>query len=124
MELSSSYDAVAGEYGERISGELAGKPLGRWLLERVVRLADGGPIIDAGCGPGHVTDFLADLGADVTGLDLSPGMVAEATRRHPTRTFVQGDLRHLPSPGEDDAWAAVVSMYSLIHLETRELLKC
>ena len=40
-------------------------------------------MIEVGCGPGHVTAYLAEAGADATGLDLSPGMVAEARRRFP-----------------------------------------
>jgi SAM-dependent methyltransferase len=121
VEVSASYDAVAGRYAGELIDELDGKPLDRWLLARVVDLADGGPILDAGCGPGHVTEFLARLGADATGLDLSDGMVAEAERRFPERRFRQGDIRHLPAPVEGDAWAAVVCAYSLIHFETAEL---
>ena len=41
---------------------------------------------DVGCGPGHVTAFLAGLGLDAAGIDLSGQMVAQAlTRRQPTR---------------------------------------
>jgi SAM-dependent methyltransferase len=35
-----------------------------------------GPITDIGCGPGHVTRFLAARCEDVVGLDLSPEMIA------------------------------------------------
>ena len=31
-----------------------------------------------GCGPGHVARYLRDAGANVFGLDLSPGMLEQA----------------------------------------------
>lgn len=68
-----------------------------------------------GCGPGHVARHLRDRGVDASGLDLSPAMVAEARRRNPAMTFVEGDLRALPFA--DGALAGVVAFYSLIHVE-------
>jgi DNA-binding PadR family transcriptional regulator len=38
------------------------------------------PVMDAGCGPGHVTAYLAAAGADAQGIDLSPEMIVEAHR--------------------------------------------
>ncbi len=54
----ATYDAVAGDYAEHLSGELAAKPLDRALLAafaELVRTAGIGPVADLGCGPGHVT---------------------------------------------------------------------
>lgn len=121
MDLDGSYDRVARDYALHLSDELDGKPFDRWILGRVVDLADGGAIVDAGCGTGHITEWLTDRGADVTGVDLSAGMIAEARRRYPDLRFEQGDLHHLPRPERDGGWAAVVAMYSLVHLETADL---
>jgi SAM-dependent methyltransferase len=41
----------------------------------------GAAVLDAGCGSGAQARWLLDQGADVTGVDLSPGMVEEARRR-------------------------------------------
>lgn len=117
--VRASYDEVAQVYAEHICDELEDKPFDRWMLGRAVDLAAGGPVVDAGCGPGHVTDFLADLGADVTGIDLSEEMVAEAWRRYPSHRFEQGDIRDLPAP--EGGWAVIVAFYSLIHFETDDL---
>ena len=40
------------------------------FLDWLVKLAAGRPIIDCGCGDGHVTLALSDRGANVIGLDL------------------------------------------------------
>lgn len=115
----TSYDAVAAEYALHLSDELSYKPLDRALLGVVVEGAGAGPIADLGCGPGHVAAWLVDRGAAAVGIDLSPGMVAIASRDHPRATFRVGDLRDLPA--SDGEFGAVVALYSMIHLEPEEL---
>jgi SAM-dependent methyltransferase len=116
-----SYDEVADEYARHLGGELAYKPLDRALLAALVELAGvGAPIADLGCGPGHVTAFLADLGADAVGIDLSRRMVDLARRDHPQVEFRQGDLLSLPA--FDNEFGAAVAFYSLIHLAPDEHL--
>jgi uncharacterized protein YceH (UPF0502 family) len=119
--VRASYDAVAGAYADHLVDELQGLPFERWLLDRVLTHANGQPVVDVGAGPGHVTAYLADGGADVTGIDLSPAMVAEARRRFPGRTFDVGDLRRLSRPPTSFGWSAVLGWYSLIHLAAAEM---
>lgn len=108
-------DAVAGEYARRIAGELAHKPLDRALLDAFAdRVRGAGPVVDLGCGPGHVARYLADRGVEASGLDLSPGMVEQARALHPGVDFRVGDITALDAP--DGAWAGAVAFYSLIHL--------
>lgn len=113
--VRDAYDEVATEYAARIADELAGKPLDRALLDVFAeRLGAGARVCDAGCGPGHVTRYLRDRGADAFGVDLSPAMVAEAARLDADLVFEVGDLADLPvAPGSLDG---VVAFYSLIHL--------
>ncbi|GAB3791202.1 DUF480 domain-containing protein [Nocardioides ungokensis] len=119
--VRSSYDAVAGAYAEHLVDELGGLAFETWLLDRVVAHADGGPVVEVGSGPGHVTAYLADGGAEATGIDLSPAMVDEARRRFPGRSFEVGDLRRLSRPVASAGWAAVLGWYSLNHLAASEL---
>jgi hypothetical protein len=126
-KVVAAYDALAPAYADHLIDELDTKAFDRWLLERLVDLANGGPIADAGCGPGQVAFHLAAAGADVTGFDLAPGMVAEARRRFPELTFEVGDLTALPAPAAGAAgaagpgWAAIAAWYSLVHLAASEL---
>ena len=112
--IRDGYDAVAADYAREIGGELAHKPLDRALLAMSVELAGDGRMGDLGCGPGHVSAFLAGHGADMIGVDLSARMVEIARERVPEAEFVQGDLRDLPFP--DASLAGAVALYSLIHL--------
>jgi uncharacterized protein YceH (UPF0502 family) len=119
--VRSAYDAVATSYADQLADELDQLPFERWLLERVAAHADGGPVVEVGCGPGHVTAYLAEAGADATGLDLSPAMVEEARRRFPDGDYQVGDLRRLIRPTSAPGWSAVLAWYSLIHLAASEL---
>jgi trans-aconitate methyltransferase len=64
-------------YGEDLVGLLDPKP--------------GERILDLGCGSGQLTAKIAESGADVTGLDRSAEMIAEARRNFPSLTFETGD---------------------------------
>ena len=119
--VRTSYAAVAGAYADHLVDELDQLPFESWLLRRVVELAGDHPVVEVGCGPGHVTEFLAQSGAKATGMDLTPAMVEEARRRFPEGNYVVGDLRSLIRPVDDAGWGAVLAWYSLIHLAPSEL---
>jgi hypothetical protein len=120
-KVREAYATVAGSYAERFGDELADLPFESWLLRRVVELSNGAPVIEVGTGPGHVAAFLAQAGADVTGLDLTPEMIDEARRRYPGVSYEVGDLRQLMRPSTHDGWGAVLAWYSLVHLAESEL---
>lgn len=119
--VRAAYGAVADAYADALVDELADLPFERWLLHHVIRLADDHPIVEVGCGPGHITAFLADAGVDATGLDLTPAMIDEARRRFPDGDYAVGDLRTLMRPRTDVGWGAVLAWYSLVHLAASEL---
>jgi len=109
------YDLVAGDYAAAISGELAGKPFDRALLDTIVELAAGFAIADVGCGPGHVTRYLADRGARVVvGLDLSTAMAGIGARTTGL-PFVAADMTAVPL--RSASLGGVVSLYAVIHLD-------
>jgi SAM-dependent methyltransferase len=55
----------------------------------------GARILDAGCGTGRVGIRLAELGYDVTGVDLDESMLAVARERAPQLRWLVGDLATL-----------------------------
>ncbi|PSL38421.1 methyltransferase family protein [Labedella gwakjiensis] len=118
-DVRRAYDAVAEDYAELLRDELGGKPLDRALLgafaERVAATGDV-RVIDAGCGPGRIAGHLRRLGLDVSGVDLSPGMVAIARRTYPDVDFAVGSLGALETG--DASSGGVLAWYSIIHTET------
>ncbi|HEV7135125.1 MAG TPA: class I SAM-dependent methyltransferase [Steroidobacteraceae bacterium] len=53
----------------------------RRALEPWLKVSPGTAVLDVGCGIGRWSRLLASRGASVTGIDLSPTMIAEAGRR-------------------------------------------
>ena len=120
MDIRQSYDSASEAYAEQLSGELDGKPLDRHLLNRFAESVRGrGLVADLGCGPGHVARFLGEQGVSMLGLDISPGMVAAARRRHPKLEFRVEDMLHLSAP--EASLAGAVLFYSIVHFESAEL---
>jgi len=73
----------------------------RWTFAAESFLAEG-PVLEVGCGAGHLLARLAGNGIEVTGVDISPNMVNLAERRL-RRAGVPGrvicaDARRLPLP--------------------------
>ena len=82
-------------------------------------MAGGGHVVELGCGPAHVAAYLAARGVDVSGLDLSVHMVAEAKRLFPELEVVVGDMLDLPFA--DATVTGLVSFYSIIHFDDDQL---
>jgi SAM-dependent methyltransferase len=119
-ELREGYDRVAAEYAAHIFDELRHKPLDRELLDRFAEGVRGiGPACDLGCGPGHVARYLHERGLAVVGVDLSPGMIAQAQRLSPEIPFRQGMMLALDF--EDESLGGIAAFYSIIHVPRDQL---
>lgn len=108
------YDLVATDYATELGDELTGKPLDRALLEMMVEVAAGKIICDMGCGPGHVASYMANRGARILGLDLSPAMCSVG-RQAASLPFAAADMTALPIRSQ--VLGAIVSLYAVIHLD-------
>jgi trans-aconitate methyltransferase len=107
QSLSQSWDAAlydrAGAFVPRLAADLVDK----------LAPKPGERILDLGAGTGDLTRRLADAGARVIGVDASAEMVAEASRKHPGLTFLQGDGQALPRIDALDGLDAVFSNATL-----------
>jgi ubiquinone/menaquinone biosynthesis C-methylase UbiE len=70
--------------------------------------------LDAACGTGRHTEYLAARGHRVIGVDSSPDMLERARARVPEAEFHRGDLHQLPLP--DDHVDLVVCALALTHV--------
>lgn len=110
------YDAMAQDYAAALPDLRAEAPLDLAMIDAFVDLV--GPsarVLDAGCGTGRISRRLADAGLDVTGVDLSPGMLAMARRDHPDLAVSAGSLSELPFAA--GRFAGVLLWYSTIHTD-------
>ena len=83
--LAWSYDAVA--------WLVSGGQWQAWTASALPCVQDG-PVLEVGCGRGHLLPALAARGWTALGLDRSPQMARAAHRRH--RAVCQGDGMALP----------------------------
>jgi len=114
--VRSGYDAVAESYARLLPDASFEAPADRGMIEAFatyVHEGSGLSVVDAGCGAGRMTRFLSSLGADVSGIDVSAGMVDVARRTYPEFSFEVADLSNLPYP--DMQLGGVFAWYSIIH---------
>ncbi len=73
-------------------------------------LRRGSRVLDAGCGPGRIGGFLAEVGHEVVGVDVDPELIAEAEKVHPGARWLVGDLAELdlPAQGMSQPFDAIV----------------
>jgi len=118
--VRESYDRIAEEYARRIFDELRHKPLDRELLDRFARETNRrGDVCDMGCGPGHVARYLRDAGASIFGLDLSPGMLAQARKLSPDIPFREANMMSLTIA--DGTLAGIAAFYAIVNISRQSL---
>jgi SAM-dependent methyltransferase len=78
-----------------------------------------GPVLDLGCGPGHMTDYLRSLDVDATGIDIVPEFIVHARAAHPGGRYQLGSMENLDVV--DHSIAGILAWYSLIHLPPQRL---
>jgi len=92
----------------------------RRALEPWLRTAAGTRVLDVGCGVGRWSRLLASRGARVTGVDLSPTMIAEARRRAAASglasrcRFMVQDSASLEIPGSFDLILCVTVLQHIL----------
>ncbi|KJS59183.1 class I SAM-dependent DNA methyltransferase [Streptomyces rubellomurinus] len=122
-ETRAFYDAVAVEYTDMFGGLMASSPMDRAVLGLFAELVRAerpdGKVAELGCGSGRVTGHLHGLGLDVSGVDLSPGMIELARRDHPQVPFRVGSLFDLPYG--DGELTGALAWYSIIHTPAERL---
>ncbi len=116
--VRAAYSDRAQEYAALLGTMSASDPADR---EYISEWAEGrrGPIVDVGCGPGHWTSFLSELGSEVEGVDLVPAFVELARSRFPSARYRVAGFDDLGLA--DRSVAGVLAWYSLIHLEPARL---
>jgi tRNA (uracil-5-)-methyltransferase TRM9 len=117
MDLQSTYDRIAAHFSK--TREHPWPEVESFLSGRSGRVA-----LDVGCGNGRHTELLADRAETAVGVDVSRGLLDEASARARDRgfadatAFVHGDAAALPV--RDDAVDLAVYVAALHHLSPRD----
>ena len=115
----SPYDQVAEWYDDWVGPDSMDSDPSFRAVERLAGNVAGLRVCDLGCGQGRTTRRLADLGARVTGVDLSPNML-EIARRHERANprgidYLHADARNLESV-PDATFDGVVCFLALMDI--------
>ncbi|WP_371742785.1 class I SAM-dependent methyltransferase [Plantibacter sp. CFBP 8804] len=110
--VRTAYSGRAVEYADLLGSMASVHPSDLQLVSSWADRIDG-RALDAGCGPGHWTAYLASRGLDVRGIDLVPEFIEHARIHHPGARFDLGSLDALDA--ETGSVGGVLAWYSLIH---------
>ncbi|MEO1167428.1 MAG: class I SAM-dependent methyltransferase [Pseudomonadota bacterium] len=89
-----------------------------WLEDFLALVPRNGTVLDAGCGAGEpITDYIASMGFQITGLDASEPLLALARERVPGGEFVRSDLRTFDL---DRTFDGIIAWDSVFHLDASE----
>lgn len=86
------------------------------LVETLLRESGGTRVLDAGCGTGRVAIELGRRGFSVTGVDADAAMLATATAKAPTLTWLEADLADLSDQLDTEFDAVVLAGNVMIFL--------
>jgi SAM-dependent methyltransferase len=110
-----AHDRIAKTYAEHFA------PLTSLALEplfNAARISEGKRLLDVATGPGVAAAAANVRGAEVTGVDVSPGMIALARDTYPSVTFQVAEVTNLPfADGEFDT---VICNFALGHFPEPE----
>lgn len=110
-EMSDQYIALFGSSGPAHPDDLA-------LIARHLSIRPGS-VLDVGCGPGHLTEYLRLLDVDVFGVDLVPEFIEHARIAFPNGRYQLGSFLDLPVA--TDSLEGMLAWYSLIHVNLADL---
>jgi len=113
-ETAEAYGRRAAEYAELFGDMGSVHPddaqlVGSWASTL------GGRVLDAGCGPGQWTAFLAGRGVDAVGLDATEEFVRLAREAFTDTEFRHASFDELDAPS--GSIGGILAWYSLIHHE-------
>jgi SAM-dependent methyltransferase len=97
--------------------EPSNEPLFAAVLDRLV-VPTVTRLLDIGCGSGYAAAMAAARGATVTGIDITPELIAIARERVPDGHFVVGEMDELPF--EDGSFDAAVGFNAFQFAEDPE----
>lgn len=118
--MQQAYSLLAQRYIDAVGSLEHVHPDDLAFLDRHLRPVSG-PVLDLGCGPGHLTGYLRSTHPDVTGIDLVPEFLEHARMNHPSARFEVGSILDLDGVRTPGSVAGALAWYSLIHLEPEHL---
>ena len=110
VALSPEASVAAYSLGNPATLARATNELVVWMMDRAL-LRPEYRVLDLGCGIGRITAAIAPKVQTVLGIDISPGMIAEARRRYPTTIHLQFEVTDgFGIRGEEDSLDLIIAI--------------
>lgn len=120
-EIKSAYDKCANQFAAQFFHELYKKPNDRKLLNLFAeRTINRGKVLEIGCDPGEIANYLKMKDVDISGIDISDKMVETARRLNPVIEFNFGDVFNLKY--DNDTSAGIVAFYLIVNFPKDDIL--
>lgn len=119
--------AVAAAFGRAASGYTQHDELQRRSAELLLRQLAKGDfplVLDAGCGPGSMSRHWREAGSEVTALDLSAGMLAQAQRNGAAQHYLQEISKRCRCRMPASTWHGVTWRCSGVTIYGRQSANC
>jgi len=119
QKVQSHYDEIADVYDQRYDHRDRGRQYYDHIAQGVMdQIGTGGELLDLGCGTGLFIRRFLKYGGNVTGIDISSGMIKRATQIFPTEQFLVGNAEYLPFA--DDTFDSISSLLAFSYLTKPE----
>jgi len=115
--LKEQYDLISKAFSETRK-----KHLWPELLRYLAKLKSGDRLLDLGAGSGRLYRHVP-AGVEYIGVDISPGMLEEAKKDHPSAAFFEADILHVHSLDKLGQFDYVFVIAVAHHLDDKELKK-
>ena len=118
--IKNAYDIAAKAYADICFYELYNKSLDKKLYDLFFeRVVNKGIVIEVGCGPGEISNYLKMKGIDIIGLDISDKMIEIAKQLNPFIDFRIGDVFNLEF--KDNSVAGIVAPYLIVNFQLNDI---
>lgn len=115
--VMDDYDDIANEYTLEFFNDISDNKYIDLFLESL----EGSRVLDVGCGNGRDCKYISQKGFDVSGIDMSYGMLKIAKDKVPNVKFEMMDMTNIRYP--DNSYDGIISNCSLFHVPIEELPK-
>lgn len=121
-KIKQAYETLADSYNKSIDHKPHNAYYDRPSTLNLMGVVKGKSVLDAACGPGKYAEILISKGANVTGFDISPQMIAHAKKRNENSgTFFEHDLSKPLEMLKDKSFDTVLCALAMPYVEDWKL---
>lgn len=116
--LRCTYDLIAEGYAEEHENDTWGYDL---IDDVLATVPYEGTVLDIGCGPGRECAYMHKKGYQVTGVDISEGMLKQARLRTPSVSFLPMNIMRLEF--KENSFNAIIARSVILHVSKKDVLQ-